>query len=349
MKIGLVCNDVATEEASFTTTRLGMAAFAMGHEVWLMGVGDFSSDPDDSVRAWARAAPKKKTYRSPATYLAAVQGDKAKVERITVDDLDVLLLRNDPAADLGTRPWAQSAGFIFAQRAVHRGVIVLNDPARLAGAINKMYFQDFPEKVRPRALISRSPEDLRKFVEAEGGRAVLKPLQGSGGNGVFLVKPSEMGNLNQIIEAVSRDGYVIAQEYLTEAKHGDTRLFLMNGQPLVVDGKMAAFRRISAKGDMRSNLHAGGKIARAHVTDAMLTIAEIVRPKLMRDGMFLVGLDIVGDKLMEINVFSPGGLGSAAKFEKVDFAGAVIEALERKVTYRAHGGGKLSNLELSML
>ena len=73
----------------------------MGHEAWLMGVGDFAYDPDDSVRAWARAAPRK-AYRSPKTYLADVQGDKARVERITVDDLDVLLLRNDPAADLGT-------------------------------------------------------------------------------------------------------------------------------------------------------------------------------------------------------------------------------------------------------
>jgi glutathione synthase len=349
MKIGLVCNDCATEEASYTTTRLGLAAVEAGHEAWLMGVGDFSSDPDDAVSARARAAPRT-SYRSPRTYLAEIQDDdKARVERIKVDDLDVLLLRNDPAADLGTRPWAQSAGYIFAQRAVSRGVIVLNDPGRLAGAINKMYFQDFPEKVRPRALISRSGEDIRKFVEDEGGRAVLKPLQGSGGANVFLVKPSEMGNLNQIIEAVSRDGYVIAQEYLPAAKKGDTRLFLMNGQPLCVAGKYAAFRRISAKGDVRSNLHAGGKIAKAKVTDAMLEIAEVVRPKLVRDGMFLVGLDIVGDKLMEINVFSPGGLGSAAKLERVDFAATVIEALERKVAYQRHAAGKLTNLELAML
>ena len=158
MKIGLVCNDCATEDATYTTTRLGMAAVTAGHEAWLMGVGDFSSDPDDSVRAWARAAPRK-AYRSPVTYLAEVQGEKARVERVTIDDLDVLLLRNDPAADLGVRPWAQSAGFIFAQRAVQRGVIVLNDPGHLAAAINKMYFQDFPESVRPRARHRRDAHD----------------------------------------------------------------------------------------------------------------------------------------------------------------------------------------------
>ena len=348
MRLGRVCNDCATEEAGYTTTRLGQQAVKMGHEVWLMGVGDLATDPDDGVRAWARAAPEK-SYDSSAEYLAAVQGDSARIERIAVDDLDVLLLRNDPAADLGTRPWAQSAGYVFGQRAVSRGVIVLNDPSTLAGAINKMYFQHFPPEVRPRALISRSAEDIRKFVEQEDGRAVLKPLQGSGGTNVFLVQPSDIGNLNQMIEAVSRDGYVIAQEYMPAAAEGDTRLFLMNGQPLAVDGKYAAFRRVSAKGDVRSNVHVGGKTAKAEVNDEMLKIAEIVRPKLARDGMFLVGLDIVGSKLLEINVFSPGGLGTAAKLEEVDFTAAVIEALEKKVTYRADAKGSISNLELAML
>ena len=348
MKVGLVVNDVATEEAGYTTIRLAMTALNMGHDAWLMGVGDLATDPDDTVRAWARAAPRK-SYRSTKTYLAEVQGDKARVERIGVDDLDVLLLRNDPAADLGTRPWAQSAGFIFGERAARRGVIVLNNPATLATAINKMYLQRFPEKVRPRSLISRSADDLRAFVEGEGGRAVLKPLQGSGGTNVFVVKPSEMSNLNQIIEAVSRDGYVIAQEYLPAAKKGDTRLLLMNGVPLVVDGKVAAFRRLTPKDDVRSNIHVGGRMAKAQVTDEMLALADIVRPTLTRDGMFFVGLDLVGDKLMEINVFSPGGLGSAGKLEGVDFANAVIESLESKVAHRADARGRLTNLELSML
>ena len=330
MRLGLVCNDCATEEAGYTTTRLGMRALEMGHDVWLMGVGDFASDPDESVRARARTVAER-SFDSSEEYLAAIQGESARVERIALDDLDVLFLRNDPAADLGTRPWAQSAGFVFGQRAAARGVIVLNDPGSLAGAINKMYFEHFPKEVRPRSLITRSAEDIRKFVEEMEGRAVLKPLQGSGGTNVFLVQPSDMGNVNQMIDAVSRDGYVIAQEYLPAAAKGDTRLFLMNGLPLVVDGKYAAFRRISAAGDMRSNVHVGGKTERAQVSDEMLKIAEIVRPRLEHDGMFLVGLDIAGNKLLEINVFSPGGLGTAARLEGVDFTAAVVEGLEKKV------------------
>ena len=348
MKIGFVCNDIATEEASYTTIRLALTALEMGHEAWLMGVGDLACDPDDCVRAWARAAPKK-SYRTTKKYLEDLHGDKARMERITVDELDILMLRNDPAADLATRPWAQMAGIMFGQHAIGRGVIVLNDPTRLAAAINKMYFQDFPAEVRPRTLITRSADDLRAFVEKLGGQAVLKPLQGSGGSSVFLVKPNEKGNLSQIIDAVSRDGYVVAQEYLPAAKDGDTRLFLMNGVPLVVDGKYAAFRRTATKGDVRSNLSAGGKVAKATVTDEMLRIADVVRPKLIRDGMFLVGLDIVGDKLMEINLFSPGGLGSAARVEGVEFTRAVIETFARKVAYRAQARGTPTNLELSML
>ncbi|MDQ3368581.1 MAG: glutathione synthetase [Myxococcota bacterium] len=348
MKIGLVCNDIATEEASYTTTRLGLSALEMGHEVWVMSVGDFANGPDESVHAWARTTPRA-TYRTTATYLTELQGPKARLERITVDDLDVLMLRNDPAADLGSRPWAQSAGMIFGQRAAARGVIVLNDPHALAYATTKMYFENFPQEVRPRSLISRSPQDLKKFVEGEGGRACLKPLQGSGGTNVFVITQKTSGNLNQMIDAVTRDGYAIAQEFLPDAKDGDTRFFLMNGEPLIVDGKYCAFRRISAKGDVRSNLHAGGRLARAKVTDQMLELAAIVRPRLIQDGMFLVGLDVVGDKLMEINVFSPGGLGSAAKFEKVDFSRAVIAAIERKVAARKLGRGTLPNRQLAML
>lgn len=348
MRIGFVVNDIATEEDSYTTTRLAMTALDHGHEAWIIGVGDFANDVDNGVRAWARSAPRTK-YKSGATYLRDLRGEKARIERITVDDLDVIMLRNDPAADLGTRSWAQSAGILFGQRAATRGRIVVNDPSSLSLASNKLYFQGFAESVRPRSLISRNADDLKKFVTAEGGNACLKPLQGSGGTNVFVVKAGAKGNLNQIIDAVTRDGYAIAQEYLPAAKDGDTRLFLMNGDPLVVDGHYCAFRRVSAKGDVRSNIHAGGKLAKAKITPEMLGLAEMVRPKLRQDGMFLVGLDVVGDKLMEINVFSPGGLGSAEKFEKVDFTRAVIEALERKVLAQRNGEEALSNRQLAIL
>jgi len=136
---------------------------------------------------------------------------------------------------------------------------------------------------------------------------------------------------------------------LPAAAEGDTRLFLMNGSPLRYKGKFAAFRRVRSGDDMRSNIHAGGKLRQAEITDTHLRLAEIVRPKIVQDGMFLVGLDIVGDKLMEINVFSPGGLGSAQKFEKVNFNHAVIEALERKVEYMKYYRRSFDNVEMATL
>jgi glutathione synthase len=123
----------------------------------------------------------------------------------------------------------------------------------------------------------------------------------------------------------------------------------MNGRPLRVKGKYAAFRRIRSGDDMRSNIHAGGTKAAAEIGEAALRIAEIVRPKLVQDGMFLVGLDIVGDKLMEINVFSPGGLGSARQFTKINFSRYVIEALERKVQYMQYYGRNFDNVDMCTL
>jgi glutathione synthase len=227
-------------------------------------------------------------------------------------------------------------------------VIVLNHPEGLVRAMNKMYFQLFPEAVRPRTLITRDRDEIKAFA-LDVGDIVVKPLQGSGGQGVFIVRVSDLGNLNQMVEAVTRDGYVVAQEYLPKAAEGDTRLFMMNGQPLRYKGKYAAFRRLRSGDDIRSNIHAGGKKAQAFIDDTALHIAEIVRPKLVEDGMFLVGLDIVGDKLMEINVFSPGGLGSAQSFENVNFSPAVIEALERKVDYMGFYQRNFNNVDMATL
>jgi glutathione synthase len=348
MKLGFVVNDIKSEQAGYTTSRLAMAAINRGHEVWVLGVGDLAYDPDDIVRARGSRAPKAK-YSTTEAYLRDLQGRSADVRRISVDDMDVLVLRNDPATDAIARPWAASAGILFGRVALRHGVIVLNDPNGLSKAMSKMYFQMFPEEVRPKTLITRERDEIKNFAREQGGTIVLKPLWGSGGQSVFLVRPDDVPNLNQMIDAVSRDGYVIAQEYLPAAAEGDMRLFLMNGQPLRHKGKYAAFRRVREGGDMRSNIHAGGKLRQAVVDATALRVAEVVRPKLVQDGMFLVGLDIVGDKLMEINVFSPGGLGSAQKFEGVNFSRAVVEAMERKVQYMQFYQRNFDNVEMAAL
>ena len=348
MKIGFIINKLETERPGFTTTRLAMQATHMGHQAWIIPVGDLAYDPDEHIRARARMAPRC-NYKSLQTYFNDLQNDRAKTERITVDELDVLLLRNNPVDDAINRPWAQNMGTVFGRVAMQKGVIVLNDPNGLAKALNKMYFQYFPEQVRPQTLITRDRDEIKTFAKAQGGTIVLKPLQGSGGQSVFLMRPDDLPNINQMIDAVSRDGYVIAQEYLPAAEKGDTRLFLMNGVPLRYRGKYACFHRVRTGGDMRSNIQAGGELQQAKITDTILELAEMVRPRLVQDGMFLVGLDIVGNKLIEINLFSPGGLGSARKLEKVNFSIAVIQALEKKVQYMKYYQRNFENVEMAVL
>jgi glutathione synthase len=226
---------------------------------------------------------------------------------------------------------------------------VLNDPDGLNHAVNKVYLQHFPQSVRPRTVVSRSKDDLKAFISEQGGLAVLKPLTGSGGRNVFQVGPEDRGNINQMIEAVLRDGYVIAQEYLPGAVQGDTRVFMMNGQLLTWKGKVAAIRRVRPVDDIRSNMTIGGTISPAEITDDIYRLAEAVRPRLVQDGMFLVGMDVVGDKLMEINVFSPGGLHGAGHLAGADFLKQVICALERKLEYARSHHDLISNAEIATL
>ncbi len=331
MKIAFVINDLQTEYAAYTTTCLAMEANNLGHETCYINVSDFEIHPDDATHARAYVAPPGK-HRSPARFLEIMQEEVAPVH-IVVDELDVLMLRNDPAQDVIDRPWARLAGINFGRLAMRHGVITLNNPDSLARGINKMYSLAFPQGVRPATLITRDHSEIVAFQKAQGGTIVLKPLAGSGGRNVFLLRPQDAPNLHQMIEAISHEGYVMAQEFLPAIKHGDTRLFLINGKPLLVNGEYAAIRRMRPGEDIRSNMTVGGQARKAEITDEMLEIAEAVRPRLVQDGMFLVGLDIVGDKLVEINVFSPGGLNTAQELAGVNFCRMIIEMLEHKVEY----------------
>lgn len=347
MKLAFVVNEIMTEKINYSTTHLALEAMRRGHEVWHVNLSDLSYDPDEQVHATA-SRPPDDTYETTSDFLNHLQSDQAVRQRITVDEFDVLMLRNDPAEDFLARPWARLAGINFGRLATRHGVIVLNDPDGLNHAVNKTYLQYFPKSLRPRSLITRNKVDIRSFADAEGGTIVIKPLAGSGGRNVFLIRPEDAPNFNQMIDAVLQEGYLIAQEYLPQAVEGDTRLLMMNGKILRHGGKPAAIRRRRSRGDMRSNMSAGGTRASVDVTDTMIGLAEEVGPRLVADGIFLAGLDIVGDKIMEINVFSPGALHGASKEAGVNFMEAVIIDLENKVAHRNRRVGQLSNAELAV-
>ncbi|RZM26216.1 MAG: glutathione synthase [Pedobacter sp.] len=346
MKIAFIINDIKTEKPNFTTIFLAFTAYKRGHQIYILSVGDLGYSADGHLVAKARTVTEQ-NYKSNETFFRALES--AEMVKISSGDLDVLYLRNDPSEDINTRNWAQNAPYIFGQIAIRDGVIVLNHPASLSDAINKMYFQHFPEILRPKTIITRDTQEINDFFKEQKQKIILKPLQGSGGKNVFILDKNSKSNMNQIIEAISHDGFIIAQEYLPEAKNGDTRFFIMNGLPLEVNGAYAAMRRVNKEGDIRSNIHAGGKPQKAEVTPEMLELVQILKPKLVQDGMFLVGVDIVGNKLMEINVFSPGGLNLISEMYGEDFGVEVIKSIEKKVLYKKIYGQYVDNITLATL
>ncbi|QJR79358.1 glutathione synthase [Alteromonas pelagimontana] len=348
MKIAFFINDIHTEKDNYTTIRLARRAARIGHEVVLVGLSDLIYESDESIAAMV-SRPQSKDYEDDAQLLAELQHEDSALERVNLTQFDVVLLRSDPADEVLTRPWAPNSALLFAQLLANQGVLVLNDPTHLTDASNKTYFQTYPEIVRPKTAISCRVEEIKRAIENFNGKAVIKPLQGSGGQGVFIINQDSQANLNQIIEATIRDGYAIVQEYLPLAADGDLRLITLNGRPLQVEGVYACFRRFNSTGDGRSNISAGGKYEMATPDEEALKVAEAVAPKLMRDGMYLTGLDIVGNKMMEINVDTPGGINMAEDLTGKDFSGAIIADLERKVRLKQMYGQQLTVTELAVL
>ncbi len=348
MKLVFVINDIATEKDNYTTIRLTRRAVDDGHDVSLVSLVDITYEPDGTLSALA-SRPRQDSYTDDADVLADLQSADAPRERCVLGDADVMMLRADPADEVVDRPWAHSSSLLFAQLVADQGVIVLNDPRQLTDASNKTYFQQYPEEIRPRTCITRDAEAIRRFIDGEGGKAVIKPLQGSGGEGVFVIDESAGANINQMIEATIRFGYAIVQEYLPAAADGDLRLLTLNGRPLEVDGTYACFRRFNETDDARSNITAGGTVEMAEPDADALAIAAIASPKLIRDGMYLAGLDIVADKMMEINVDSPGGIGQAEDLSGKDFSGAILRDLEHKIMLRDQYHGKFTSRDIAMM
>lgn len=348
MLIAFFVNDMAKEHVNYTTTVLAFAATHRGHRVCYVTPSDFALRADDSMSVHARFAPKTK-QKDHEAFFHAMKAVAQKTETIDVTDVDVLMLRSDPSLDSQSTPWAADIGILFGREAAKRGVLVLNDPDSLGRAINKLYFQSFPEEVRAETLITRNSDDVKAFAKAHGGSVILKPLQGSGGSGVFKLDIKAKSNLNQMIEAIERDGYIIVQAYVPAARKGDIRMFLMNGQPLRIGDKYAALRRVASKDDIRSNIHAGGTAEAVEIGKTELRLAEVIRPKLIADGMFLVGIDIVGDKILEVNVFSPGNLQRCSVLAGENFAVPIIESVERKLAIAQDFAGAFNNRVLASL
>jgi len=322
VRLTILVNDLEGLETRQTTALLARSA-ALRHEVFLCGVCDLSRTPDGAVVAAARRAPYDTTGSDWDDRVRS-----APPELVELDGVDVLLMRTNPGRD--HKPWAHETAMCLAELLTERGVLVLNDPNGLRRASSKLYLSFLPPETSPATLVSRDRDALRDFVRESERRSVLKPLAGSRGQGVFVVKPKDP-NLNVILDLLTAEGFCVAQECAEGSEEGDTRAILIDGQLLEVDDRIAAVRRVPGRLEFRSNVHAGGKPAPAELTRNQLAVISAVGPRLAADGLFLTGLDLVGDKIVEVNVFSPGGLQDANTFAGVDYAAAVIRALEARL------------------
>jgi glutathione synthase len=266
---------------------------------------------------WLYVADGRTHARMRTVEVQRKEGDHFRVAgdyHAALAELDVLFLRKDPPVDLD---------FLRATQLVELGPgpLAINHPRGLRAANEKLFALRFPDLVPP-TLVSRDIGQLRAFVDAQGGDAVVKPLDGCGGEGVLRVRRGD-SNLSTLLELATGKGRVpvMAQAYLPAVREGDKRVILLGGEPL------GAVLRVPAKGELRANFASGGKAAPAALTPRDREICRRLAPALEELGLWLVGIDVIGGKLTEVNVTSPTGLveidalsGESLEAKVIDFA-----------------------------
>jgi glutathione synthase len=234
-----------------------------------------------------------------------------------LSEVDAVIMRKDPPFNMD---------YIFStyllELAMHE-TLVMNNPISLRNANEKLYALQFPSLIPP-TLISCRKDELKAFVQNKG-KAILKPIDDKGGTGVFLVQAGDP-NLNAIIDISTHSGQkmIVAQSYIPEAVHGDKRVLLVDGE---VRG---AFQRVPSQEDHRANLNAGGHAEACELTQRDLEICATLGPALKAAGLYFVGIDIIGDYLIEVNVTSPTGIQEAKKLSGVNIATDVIVIIENR-------------------
>ena len=230
---------------------------------------------------------------------------------------DVVLMRQDPPFDMS---------YITATHLlehVHPETLVVNDPVHVRNAPEKLFVTHFPELMPP-TLISSDKAEVEAF-RAEHGDIIVKPLFGNGGAGVFHLGPEDE-NLNALLELFT-DLYrepIIVQRYLPEVRQGDKRIILIDGHPA------GAINRVPAKGEARSNMHAGGKATKSELTSREVEICEAIGPALKERGLIFVGIDVIGDYMTEINVTSPTGLQEINRFDDTCLEAKIWDVIEER-------------------
>lgn len=291
-----------------STFVLMLEAQARGHALWHYLPRDLALS---GGRVLARANPVTVQRKQGAHWSFGPE------EELDLGRMDVVLMRQDPPFDMAYI----TATHILEH--IHPKTLVVNDPASVRNAPEKLFVTHFPE-LMPETLVTADRRQIMRFREKHGD-IILKPLFGNGGAGVFHLKPDD-SNLNALIEMFterSREPLVV-QKYVPEVRRGDKRIILVDGVA------MGAINRVPAAGEARSNMHVGGRPEPTTLTDREREICERIGPALKERGLIFVGIDVIGDYLTEINVTSPTGLQEIARFDGVYLERAIWDAIEAR-------------------
>jgi glutathione synthase len=293
-----------------TTFALMLELEARGHRV------EHCLVQDVHMRAGRVHAAVRQARSSRATQPPVQLGEP---ELVCLEDVDLVFIRKDP-------PFNDRYLWLTLLLEHLRGkTAVVNDPRGLRDANEKLYALHFPD-VMPTTTVDSDKGRIKEFVASVGGRAVIKPVDGHGGEGVFAISLDDK-NINGLIELVTRGGERVAmvQAFIPEVREGDKRILLVDGAPL------GAILRVPQGDDVRSNIHVGGSVVASTLSEADKRVVAAVAPKLRADGLVFVGLDVIGGKLTEVNVTSPTGIQQMMRLDDENYAARVIDAFEARV------------------
>jgi glutathione synthase len=291
-----------------TTFAFQRAAQRRGHTSLHCELRDVTMEGGD---VWARVRPLRVSDSDPFFSL-----DEAQYVRLA--EVDCVFIRKDPPFD------SAYLHVSLMLETLRRRVLVMNDPQGLRNANEKLYTLHFARHM-PRTLVASDRERIHAFV-AEVGQAVVKPLDGAGGSGVMVVSKADR-NTRSIVDYITAEGtrHAMVQEYIEAVRAGDKRVLVLDGQIL------GAINRVARDDDVRSNIHAGGRVHPCAVTDHERAIVSDMKARLGADGLAFVGLDFIGGKLTEVNVTSPTGIQELSRHMGRDVAEDVIVWVERRV------------------
>jgi glutathione synthase len=292
-----------------TTFVFMLEAQQRGHEIYHLGVGDLYID---GPRPYGRC--RRATVRRAEDHYSL---DDAQVEPL--DSFQVVFMRKDPPFDLAYFFATHVLSLIDEDR-----TFVINAPRGLREANEKLYALNFPDLIPP-TRVARDPELLKAFLDTLGGEMIIKPLEFSGGAGVFHVRRDDR-NLNALLEMATDQGtrLLMAQQYLPEVRSGDERLIVLDGEPL------GATLRVPPDSETRANIHVGAVCRKSPVSERDREICATIAPRLRADGLYFVGLDVIGTWVTEINVTSPTGIQEINELDGVCLEAAVIDFVEAR-------------------